>query len=177
MIEKRLKDLCRGDGSSFGPGRRDRSKFSAGAGIRAGSRRCLRTPSCCGKLAASTSTSMRLLPATHYVCVKAMERHRDLNVDGRIALDAPLKIGGSVVPAHVEAHYIQRDDGSRNLGRCGMRLSVSVNRFSIWNGCSTRTTRDYLPTGPAASYAQNFQPACLRQRPHPQRRRSRASTP
>jgi hypothetical protein len=65
--------------------------------------------------------------------------------DGRIALDAPLKLGRALIPAHAEAHFIERNDGSRTLD-AAMRLSAAVDRFNL--DSELRYHRDYLPTGP-----------------------------
>lgn len=67
--------------------------------------------------------------------------------DGRVALDAPLKIGRATIPAHVEAHFIQRDDGSKTLDAAA-RLAANVNRFNL--GSELHYHRDYPATGPPA---------------------------
>jgi hypothetical protein len=66
--------------------------------------------------------------------------------EGRIALDAPLKLGKAMIPAHVEAHLIDRADGSRVL-ESAARLSASIDRFNL--GTELRYHKDYLPAGPA----------------------------
>jgi hypothetical protein len=65
--------------------------------------------------------------------------------DVRIALDAPLKIGRTILPAHAEAHFIRRNDGSRTVD-AAMRLAATVNRFNL--GSELHYHRDYLSTGP-----------------------------
>jgi hypothetical protein len=66
--------------------------------------------------------------------------------DGRIALDAPIKLGKAIIPAHVEAHLVDRNDGSRLL-ETAMRLSASIDNFNL--GSEVRYRRDYAPAGPA----------------------------
>jgi hypothetical protein len=65
---------------------------------------------------------------------------------GRIALDAPLKVGKSIVPLHAEANYIHNTDGSATLDAAG-RLSASVNRFNLGTGLNYH--RDYVAAGPS----------------------------
>ena len=66
--------------------------------------------------------------------------------DGRIALDAPLKIGRTVLPAHVEAHLIDRRDGSSQLDAAA-RLSANIGRFNL--GTEARYRRQFVASGPA----------------------------
>jgi hypothetical protein len=68
--------------------------------------------------------------------------------EGRIALDAPLKLGKAMIPAHAEAHLIDRADGSRVL-EAAARLSASIDRFNL--GTELRYHKDYVPAGPAPS--------------------------
>jgi hypothetical protein len=65
--------------------------------------------------------------------------------EARIALDAPLKLGRTLLPAHVEAHYADRTDGSRLL-EAAARLSASFDRFNL--GTELRYRKDYVPAGP-----------------------------
>jgi hypothetical protein len=65
--------------------------------------------------------------------------------DARIALDAPLKAGKLLVPAHIEAHVVERSDGSRTL-EAAARLSASFDRFNL--GSELRYRKDYALTGP-----------------------------
>ena len=64
----------------------------------------------------------------------------------RAALDTPFKIGKAVVPAHVEAHFVQRADGSRLL-EAATRLSATIDRFNL--GAEVRYRKDYVAAGPA----------------------------
>lgn len=64
--------------------------------------------------------------------------------EGRISLDAPVRIGKTLVPLHGEAHLIDRTDGSRTLD-AATRLSVSLDRFNL--GVSLGYRRDYTAQG------------------------------
>jgi hypothetical protein len=66
--------------------------------------------------------------------------------DVRAAVDAPLKLGKTILPAHAEAHLIKRSDGSREL-EAAARLSASIDRFNL--GTELRYRKDYVPAGPA----------------------------
>jgi len=67
--------------------------------------------------------------------------------EGRLSLDAPVRLGKAIVPAHVEAHYADRLDGSRMLDAAG-RLSASIDRFNL--GTALNYHRDYGRSGPSA---------------------------
>jgi hypothetical protein len=64
--------------------------------------------------------------------------------EGRLSLDAPLRLGRAVLPAHAEVHYADRVDGTRTLD-AATRLSASVNRFNL--GTALNYHRDYAPIG------------------------------
>lgn len=64
--------------------------------------------------------------------------------EGRLALDAPIKFGKTLIPAHAEGHYIERTDGSRML-EAAARLSASVDRFNL--GAQLSYRRIYLTAG------------------------------
>ena len=66
--------------------------------------------------------------------------------DVRAALDAPIKLGKTVVPAHAEARMVKRSDGSRQLDAAA-RLSASIDRFNL--GTELRYRKDHRPTGPS----------------------------
>jgi hypothetical protein len=66
--------------------------------------------------------------------------------EGRLSLDAPIKAGKALFPAHAEVHYVDRNDGSRLL-EAAARLSASFDRFNL--GTELRYRRDYVPAGPA----------------------------
>ena len=65
--------------------------------------------------------------------------------EGRLSLDAPVKIGKTVIPLHGEAHLVDRAGGSRTL-EAAARLSANIDRFNL--GAELRYHRDYLPSGP-----------------------------
>jgi hypothetical protein len=67
--------------------------------------------------------------------------------EGRVSLDSPLKIGRTTVPAHVEAHVVDRTDGSR-LIEAAARLSASINRFNLGTELSYRKESVPLGNGP-----------------------------
>ena len=66
--------------------------------------------------------------------------------EGRLSFDAPIKMGKTILPAHVEAHLVDRTDGSRTLDAAA-RLSASIDRFNL--GTELRYRKDYLPAGSA----------------------------
>jgi hypothetical protein len=59
----------------------------------------------------------------------------------RIGLDAPLKIGRTVLPAHAEVHLADRKDGTKQLDAAA-RLSANFQWFNLAAGMSYR--RQYL---------------------------------
>ena len=65
--------------------------------------------------------------------------------EARVALDAPLRIGRTVLPAHLGVHFTDRKDGSKQLEASG-RLSASIERFNL--ATDIRYRRQYLRTGP-----------------------------
>ena len=71
----------------------------------------------------------------------------DSEHEGRVALDAPLKLGKAIIPAHAEATYLQRADGSGTLDAAA-RLSASVDRFNL--GTALNYHKDYVPSGSGA---------------------------
>ena len=50
--------------------------------------------------------------------------------EGRVSLDAPLKIGRALVPVHGDIRYSERGDGTRHL-EAAARLSSHINRFNL----------------------------------------------
>lgn len=50
--------------------------------------------------------------------------------EGRISLDAPLKIGRTLMPVHGDVRYSERGDGTRQL-EAAARLSSHINRFNL----------------------------------------------
>lgn len=70
----------------------------------------------------------------------------DSSREGRLALDVPLKLWKTPLPAHAEVHYVDRTDGSRMLDAAA-RLSASIDRFNL--GTEVGYHRDYVPSGPS----------------------------
>ncbi|HZU51397.1 MAG TPA: hypothetical protein VE968_05920, partial [Sphingomicrobium sp.] len=66
--------------------------------------------------------------------------------EARLALDAPLRLGRTVIPAHAEVHYSSLLDGTKTLDAAA-RLSVSVDRFNL--GTALNFHRDYVTSGPS----------------------------
>jgi hypothetical protein len=64
--------------------------------------------------------------------------------DVRAAVDVPVKVGRTIVPAHAEVHLSKRNDGSRHLD-AAMRLSANIDRFNL--GSEVRYRKEYLPSG------------------------------
>jgi hypothetical protein len=64
--------------------------------------------------------------------------------DYRLALDAPLKIGRAVLPAHADVHLSDRTDGSKTL-EAATRLSASLNRFNLAAG--VQYSKQLVPGG------------------------------
>jgi hypothetical protein len=62
---------------------------------------------------------------------------------GRIAVDAPLKLGKMMLPAHVEAAYAGRTDGTHELDAAA-RLSVNFDRFNLATNLQYRKQYDRL---------------------------------
>lgn len=66
--------------------------------------------------------------------------------DYRLNLDAPLRIGSRVFPAHAEARWTERADGAKELDAAA-RLSANIQRFNLATG--VRYRRQYLDQGPS----------------------------
>jgi hypothetical protein len=64
--------------------------------------------------------------------------------DWRVGVDAPLKIGRTVVPAHADVHMVSRADGSSQL-EAAARLSTNFNRFNL--ATAARYRRQYPASG------------------------------
>ena len=50
--------------------------------------------------------------------------------EGRVSLDAPLKLGRTLVPVHGDVRYSERGNGTRQL-EAAARLSSHINRFNL----------------------------------------------
>ena len=66
--------------------------------------------------------------------------------DARVALDAPIKLGHTVIPAHADVHLTDRMDGSKQLEAAG-RLSANIGRFNL--ASDLRYRKQFLSSGPA----------------------------
>jgi hypothetical protein len=65
--------------------------------------------------------------------------------DARIALDAPIRIGRTVLPAHAEVHVTQQRNAATQL-EAAARLSANFDRFDIGTVISYK--KQYLTAGP-----------------------------
>ena len=65
--------------------------------------------------------------------------------DGRISVDAPLRIGRTLFPAHVDVHLTDHRDGSSQL-EAAARLSANLERFNL--ATDVRYTKQYSRLGP-----------------------------
>ena len=66
--------------------------------------------------------------------------------DYRFALDAPLRFGRTVLPAHADVHLTNRLDGTRQL-EAAARLAANIDRFNLATDLTYR--KQYLRSGPA----------------------------
>ncbi|MEO8141174.1 MAG: carboxypeptidase regulatory-like domain-containing protein [Sphingomicrobium sp.] len=66
--------------------------------------------------------------------------------EGRVALDAPLKIGRALLPVHGDVRYSERGDGTKQL-EAAARLSSHINRFNLAG--DLRYRRQWNEGGPA----------------------------
>jgi hypothetical protein len=64
--------------------------------------------------------------------------------DLRVAVDAPLRFGRSVFPAHAELNMTDHRDGTRELDAAA-RLSANFDRFNL--ATEATYTRQYVPSG------------------------------
>ena len=64
--------------------------------------------------------------------------------DIRAMVDAPLKIGRGVIPAHAEVHFTDQMDGSKQL-EAAMRLSANFDRFNL--SSEVRYQKQYVASG------------------------------
>ena len=65
--------------------------------------------------------------------------------DGRIALDAPIRLGRTVLPAHAEVHVTQQRNAATQL-EAAARLSANFDRFNLATNISYK--KQYLTAGP-----------------------------
>src|SRR5438045_2548994 len=65
--------------------------------------------------------------------------------DGRIALDAPIRLGRTILPAHAEVHVTQQRNAATQL-EAAARLSANFDRFNLATNVSYK--KQYLASGP-----------------------------
>ncbi|MEO8453614.1 MAG: carboxypeptidase regulatory-like domain-containing protein, partial [Sphingomicrobium sp.] len=65
--------------------------------------------------------------------------------DARLAVDAPLRLGGTVLPAHAEVHLTQQRNAATQL-EAAARLSANFDRFNL--ATDFRYQKQYLASGP-----------------------------
>ncbi|MEO7365401.1 MAG: carboxypeptidase regulatory-like domain-containing protein, partial [Sphingomicrobium sp.] len=66
--------------------------------------------------------------------------------DYRVTLDAPIRLGRTMIPAHADVRLTDRLDGTRQL-EAAARLSANIDRFNIAG--DLRYRKQYLRSGPA----------------------------
>ncbi|HEX6603999.1 MAG TPA: carboxypeptidase-like regulatory domain-containing protein [Sphingomicrobium sp.] len=66
--------------------------------------------------------------------------------EARVSLDAPIRLGRTVLPAHADVRLTDRMDGSKQL-EAAARLSANVNRFNL--ATEVRYRKQYPASGPA----------------------------
>jgi hypothetical protein len=66
--------------------------------------------------------------------------------DIRVALDAPLRLGRTIVPAHADFRLTDRLDGTKYL-EAATRFSANIDRFNL--ATDIRYRKQYLRSGPA----------------------------
>lgn len=66
--------------------------------------------------------------------------------EARVALDAPIRLGRTVLPAHADLHLTDRMDGSKQL-EAAARLSANLNRFNL--SAEARYRKQYSDSGPS----------------------------
>ena len=66
--------------------------------------------------------------------------------DMRVALDAPLRLGRTVFPAHLDARLVESANGAKQL-EAAARLAANIGRFNLSTSLSYQ--RQYVTTGPA----------------------------
>jgi len=66
--------------------------------------------------------------------------------EARVTLDAPIKLGRTVLPAHADVHMTDRLDGTRELDAAA-RLSANFDRFNLSTEAQYR--KQFVKSGPA----------------------------
>jgi hypothetical protein len=65
--------------------------------------------------------------------------------DVRVAVDAPIRLGRTIIPAHADVRYSDRPDGSGQL-EAAARLSTTFDRFNL--AANVKYARQFLAKGP-----------------------------
>ncbi len=66
--------------------------------------------------------------------------------DARLAVDAPIHLGRTILPVHTDIHYVDRPDGSSQV-EAAARLAATIDRFNL--AADVKYTQHYLAKGPA----------------------------
>ena len=66
--------------------------------------------------------------------------------EARVTLDAPIRLGRTVLPAHADIHLTDRMDGTKQL-EAAARLSANLNRFNL--SAEAQYRKQYTDSGPA----------------------------
>jgi hypothetical protein len=66
--------------------------------------------------------------------------------EARVALDAPIRIGRTILPAHADVHLTDQMDGSRQL-EAAARLSANLDRFNLATDIQYR--KQFQTSGPS----------------------------
>ena len=66
--------------------------------------------------------------------------------DVRASLDAPLRVGRAILPAHADVRLTDRRDGSKQL-EAAARLSANIDRFNL--AADVRYRKQFLKSGPS----------------------------
>lgn len=93
-----------------------------------------------GKIGAVNVSAEALLANDFHLQGGLPESVRDM----RVSLDAPLRIGRSVFPAHAEMRMTDHMDGTKSL-TAAARLSANFDRFNL--ATDLNYTRQYVPSG------------------------------
>jgi hypothetical protein len=64
--------------------------------------------------------------------------------DVRLAVDAPIRLGRTTIPAHADVRMLKNGDGSSQIEAAG-RLSANINRFNL--ATDIRYRRQFVPHG------------------------------
>jgi hypothetical protein len=93
-----------------------------------------------GKIGTVNVSAEALLANDFHLQGEAPQSVRDM----RVALDAPLRIGRSIFPAHAEMRITDHRDGTKSM-TAAARLSANFDRFNL--ATDLNYTRQYVPSG------------------------------